>query len=287
MSLTRPKVRLDRLCVEQGLAPTRQRAQALILAGKVLVNEQPVSKTGSMVSVDACLRLRQADHPYVSRGGLKLEAALDTFHLAVDGLLILDVGASTGGFTDCLLQRGAQHVIAVDVGYGQLAWKLRQDPRVTVVERVNARHLDSELLQQALQKRLRSQDCPQRPGAPPSSPAEIDAKVETGGAALVSWPPTMAVIDVSFISLTLVLPAMQLLLPGQRPIIALVKPQFEAERGHLGKGGVVKDPALRELAIQKVVNWAIEQGYRVAASMACPVPGPKGNIEQLVLLYTP
>jgi 23S rRNA (cytidine1920-2'-O)/16S rRNA (cytidine1409-2'-O)-methyltransferase len=285
MSLRRPKVRLDRLCVEQGLAPTRQRAQALILAGKVLVNEQPVSKTGSMVSVDACLRLRQADHPYVSRGGLKLEAALDTFHLAVDGLLVLDVGASTGGFTDCLLQRGAQHVIAVDVGYGQLAWKLRQDRRVTVVERVNARHLDAEILHQALQQRLRSHAGPQTPSAP--CYAKTDAKEETGGGAAGCWPPTMAVIDVSFISLTLVLPAIQYLLGGQRPIIALVKPQFEAERAHLGKGGVVKDPALRELAIQKVVNWAIEQGYRVSASMACPVPGPKGNVEQLVLLYTP
>ena len=183
------KERLDRVCVDQGLAPTRARAQALIIAGKVLVDDQPVTKPGTPVLRTAALRLRGQDMPYVSRGGLKLQAALDAFSLDVTGAVALDVGASTGGFSDCLLQRGASHVYAVDVGYGQLAWKLRQDPRVTCIERVNARRLTAEQLREA-------------------------------GGAGAPWPPDLAVIDVSFISLTLVLPALVPILGPGRTILS-------------------------------------------------------------------
>jgi 23S rRNA (cytidine1920-2'-O)/16S rRNA (cytidine1409-2'-O)-methyltransferase len=247
------KTRLDRLCVARGLAPTRQRAQALILAGKVLVNDQVMTKAGTLVPEGANVRLKAADHPYVSRGGLKLEAALRTFALQVAGCVALDVGASTGGFTDCLLQHGARHVIAVDVGYGQLDWKLRQDGRVTCIERCNARTLETAGLRQAV-------DNPEL------------------------WPVELCTIDVSFISLTLVLPAVSRMLGPERPIVALVKPQFEAERAHVGKGGVVRDPEKRKLAIDRVLCWAREHGYRIEGSIESPITGPKGNLEQLVLL---
>jgi 23S rRNA (cytidine1920-2'-O)/16S rRNA (cytidine1409-2'-O)-methyltransferase len=256
----RPKKgRLDRLCVEQGLASSRERARALILAGKVLVDEHQVTKAGALVSAGATLRLRVPDHPYVSRGGLKLEAALRAFSLDVTGQVALDVGASTGGFTDCLLQHGARHVIAVDVGYGQLAWKLRQDRRVSCLERTNARHLQATQLRAALAS------------ANESAP----------------WPPQIATVDVSFISLTLILPAVKDLLGKGRPVVALVKPQFEAEPSHVGKGGVVRDPDLRQQAIDRVLEWARTHGFSVEGSVEAPIPGPKGNVEQLVLLITP
>jgi 23S rRNA (cytidine1920-2'-O)/16S rRNA (cytidine1409-2'-O)-methyltransferase len=248
--------RLDRLLVERGLAPTRQRAQALILAGQVLVEGQPISKAGTAVAAEARLELRAEDHPFVSRGGLKLQAALDHFALSVEGKVCLDVGASTGGFTDCLLQRGARHVIAVDVGYGQLAWKLRQDPRVSLLERCNARYLEPAALRDALR-----------------DPA--------------AWPPELGVVDVSFISLCLVLPAMQTVLGPGRPIVALVKPQFEAGRGEVGKGGVVRDPEKRQAAIDRVLEWARQHGFGVEGEIDSPIPGPRGNLERLVLLKTP
>jgi 23S rRNA (cytidine1920-2'-O)/16S rRNA (cytidine1409-2'-O)-methyltransferase len=251
----RRKTRLDQLCLERGLAPSRERARALILAGKVLVDEQPVTKAGALVSSNATLRLRAPDHPYVSRGGLKLEAALRAFTLDVSGVVALDVGASTGGFTDCLLQHGARHVIAVDVGYGQLDWKLRQDHRVSCVERTNARYLRADQLREEI-------------GAAP-------------------WPPEIATIDVSFISLTLILPAVGELLGPGRPIVALVKPQFEAEPSHVGKGGVVRDPDSRQQAIDRVLGWARANRFSVEGSREAPIPGPKGNVEQLVLLVTP
>ncbi len=250
------KIRLDLLCVDQGLAPTRARAQALILAGKVLVDDQPTTKAGTAVPPTAILRLRGQDHPFVSRGGLKLQAALDAFEVEVSGVVALDVGASTGGFTDCLLQRGACHVFAVDVGYGQLAWKLRQDPRVTCIERVNARHLQANQLRQA-----------GGDGAP--------------------WPPVMAVMDVSFISLTLILPVLPPILGPGRSILALIKPQFEAGRNDVGKGGVVRDPKSRARALAKVLDWAREQGYTIRGELDSPVPGPKGNVELLAWLETP
>jgi len=247
--------RLDQLCVERGLAPSRQRAQALILAGQVVVDGQVVHKAGSPVAPTASVSLRGPDHPYVSRGGLKLEAALDAFSLDVRGIVALDVGASTGGFTDCLLQRGARHVVAVDVGYGQLAWRLRQDPRVTPIERCNARALD---------------------------PAALRAAAPAG-----AWPLELATADLSFISLTLVLPAIARVLGARRPVVALVKPQFEAGRGSVGKGGVVRDPAVREAAIDRVLRWADEQGYEQRGAIDSPVPGPRGNVERLVMLLTP
>lgn len=249
------------MCVERGLAPSRQRAQALIMAGKVLLDDAPATKAGVRVSPRSTLRLLAPDHPYVSRGGLKLEAALDGFGVAVTGEVALDLGASTGGFTDCLLQRGARHVIAVDVGYGQLAWKLRQDPRVTCVERTNARNL---------------------------TPAELERVVRAAaGDAPGPWPPALCTMDLSFISLTLVLPAAARLLGPRRPVVTLIKPQFEAGREEVGKGGVIRDPAARQQIVDRVLGWARDRGFDIEGSIPSPVHGPKGNIEQLALLVTP
>lgn len=248
------RTRLDQALVAAGLAPSRNRAQALILAGKVLVNGDPVTKAGQQVPTTATLTLKEPDHGYVSRGGVKLAGALDAFGWDPTGRSVLDVGASTGGFTDCLLQRGARHVIAVDVGYGQLAWRLRNDPRVTCVERTNARHLKAAELQQA------------------------------AAGAEEAWPPRLATLDVSFISLTLVLPAIRAMLSPGDPLVALVKPQFEAARAHVGKGGVVRDPEHRQAAIDKVLGWAADNGLCVAGTVTSSVAGPKGNVEELALL---
>ena len=250
------KTRLDLLLLDLDLAPSRQRAQALIQAGKVLVNEIPVTKAGAQVLPDAAVRVRTPDHPYVSRGGLKLQAALDAFELQVEGIVALDIGASTGGFTDCMLQRGARHVIAVDVGYGQLAWSLRQDPRVTCIERCKARRLTPEQVREAW--------------------GEVQA-----------WPPELATMDLSFISLVKVLPAVSLVLGPGKPVVALVKPQFEAGRRDVGKGGVVRDPDAREKAVCRVLDWARGEGYQVLGRMDSPVHGPKGNVEVLALFVTP
>jgi 23S rRNA (cytidine1920-2'-O)/16S rRNA (cytidine1409-2'-O)-methyltransferase len=241
--------RLDKLVVDRGLAPTRARAQALILAGKVTVAGQVVSKAGTTFAADADIALREDDHPYVSRGALELVAALDAFAIDPTGAVCLDVGASTGGFTDLLLRRGASKVYAIDVGYGQLAWSLRQDPRVVVLERENVRELD---------------------------PARVPE------------PCDLAVIDVSFISLTLVLPRVRELLrpPAGKSVIALVKPQFEAGREQVGKGGVVRDPAARQGAIDKVAAWAAAHGFTIGATVESPIHGPAGNIETLLHLRT-
>ncbi len=244
------KRRLDLLLVERGLAPSRERAHALILAGAVEVDGQVVSKAGAPVAPGATVQLREADHGFASRGALKLQAGLDGFGIDPAGKVCLDIGASTGGFTDLLLQRGARRVYAIDVGYGQLAWKLRQDARVVVLERENVRHLD---------------------------PAKIPE------------PCDLAVIDVSFISLTLVLGKVAELLgpPGGKPIIALVKPQFEAGREHVGKGGVVRDVAARLGAVDKVKRWASEHGFTAGEAIESPITGPAGNVEYLLLLRTP
>lgn len=241
--------RLDKLVVDRGLAPTRARAQALILAGKVMVAGQIVTKAGSTFAVDAEVALREEDHPYVSRGALKLVAALDAFAIDPTGMVCLDIGASTGGFTDLLLRRGASKVYAIDVGYGQLAWSLRQDPRVVVLERENVRELD---------------------------PAKVPE------------PCDLAVIDVSFISLTLVLPKVAELLrpPAGKSVVALVKPQFEAGREHVGRGGVVRDPAARQGAVDKVATWAAAHGFTIGATVESPIHGPAGNVEILLHLRT-
>jgi 23S rRNA (cytidine1920-2'-O)/16S rRNA (cytidine1409-2'-O)-methyltransferase len=241
-------VRIDRLLVERGLAPNRERAQRLVLAGDVLVDDRPVTKPGTLVAEASTIRLRAAPSPFVSRGGEKLAGALDTFGIDVSGLTALDVGASTGGFTDCLLRRGARRVTAVDVGYGQLAWSLRTDPRVTVLERTNARTLDANGLPEV---------------------------------------PNLATIDVSFISLALVLHAVAAVLAPGGGIVALVKPQFEVGRGQVGKGGVVRDPALRASAVAGVRAAAVGLGLEVRGEAESELPGPKGNREVFLWLTKP
>lgn len=237
--------RLDKLMAELGLAPSREKAQALIMAGQVIVDDHVVDKPGKQVPSDAGIRIRGETLPYVGRGGLKLRRALDVFGVDVNGLVALDVGASTGGFTDCLLQAGAARVFAVDVGYGQLAWKLRQDPRVVSMERVNIRYLTPEQL---------------------------------------GSEPELAVIDASFISLSKVLPAtLRLIKPGGR-IIALIKPQFEVGKGEVGKGGIVRDPAAHERAIEGVRQTALSLGLTVAGLCDSPITGADGNREYLILL---
>ncbi|MEW5740997.1 MAG: TlyA family RNA methyltransferase [Myxococcota bacterium] len=238
------KERLDVLVVERGLAETRTRAQALILAGQVVVGDQRIDKPGTRVPVDVDVRLKGEVLPYVSRGGLKLKGALDAFHLDVRGKVCADIGASTGGFTDCLLQEGAAKVHAIDVGRGQLHEKLRVDPRVVSRERVNARHLTDE-------------DLPE--------------------------PVGVVVIDVSFISLKLVLPAV---LPKLAPgglLVALVKPQFEVGPDRIDKGGVVRDAQARQEAIDGVRAFVREAGLEVVGVIDSPVPGPAGNVEALLV----
>lgn len=236
--------RLDVLLVERGLAETREKARSLIMAGAVLVGGEPATKSGKEVPVDSDVRLR-SELPYVSRGGLKLEAALEAFAIDVSGLCAVDVGASTGGFTDCLLQRGAAQVIAIDVGYGQFAWKLRQDPRVTVLERTNVRYLT---------------------GLPDGRLADL------------------AVVDVSFIGLELVLPPVASFLVDGATALVLIKPQFEAGRDQVGKGGVVRDPAVHQSVLKRVLLWAENHGWQVRGLIASPVIGPKGNVEFLARL---
>jgi len=230
------------------LAASRERARALILAGEVLAGDKPVSKAGELLSRETTLRLRRDPLPFVSRGGLKLAHGLDVFAVAPMGLVALDIGASTGGFTDCLLQRGAARVYCVDVGHGQLDWKVASDPRVVVKDRTNVRHL--------------------QPGDFP----------ETGD---------LAVVDVSFISLKLVLPALAPLLRPGAPVIALVKPQFEVGRGRVGKGGIVRDEEARADALREVATFAVGLGWSVVGETTSPITGGKGNVEFLLHLKTP
>ena len=237
------RTRLDQLLVERGLAESRARAQALVLAGLVYSGERKLDKAGQALPVDAPLEVRGKDHPWVSRGGIKLAHALDHFGWDVAGAVALDVGASTGGFTDVLLQRGAVTVFAVDVGTNQLAWKLRQDPRVVVHEKTNARYLTSEV---------------------------------------VTEPVDILVCDASFIALAKVLDkAIDLVRPGGR-LLALVKPQFEAERSEIGKGGVVRDPAVHRRVCDSAVEWAVARGWTVIGVTQSPITGPEGNVEFLL-----
>ena len=236
------KKRLDDLLVERELVETRQRAQALILAGDAQVNQQVISKAGALVAEDVTITIR-APLRYVSRGGLKLEGAFDAFALDARDKICADIGASTGGFTDCLLQRGAARVYAIDVGYGQLAWKLRNDPRVVVMDRVNIRHL-----------------------------------------AALPEPIDLAVIDVSFISLMLVLPVVQRLMQPRGEVIALVKPQFEAGRAQVGKGGIVRDARVHRAVLEKIARSAGENDWRVRGICRSPIAGANGNIEFFIHL---
>ena len=263
-----PKIRLDKLLVDLGHAVSRERAQALILAGRVLVAEQRVDKPGAQVPADAELRLLGSDLKYVSRGGLKLEKALQHWAISLEGLRCVDVGASTGGFTDCMLQSGATTVLAVDTGYGQIAQKLRDDPRVTLRERTNARLLTpGELL-------VSEENChPER-----SPTGEVE-----GPASAFSF----LAMDVSFISATLVLPPVLAALapPGKKwqgTAVILVKPQFEAGRLHVGKGGIVRDPDARQLAIDRVRACVLELGGTSLDLIDSPIRGMEGNHEYLL-----
>ena len=237
--------RIDKLLVDRGLADSRTKAQALVMAGLVLVDEQRVDKPSSVVSPNAVLRIKGTEDPafrYVGRGGLKLEAALRQFQIDPTNLSCLDVGASTGGFTDCLLQHGARRVVAVDVGHNQIDWRLRNDPRVEVREGVNARYL---------------------------KPDEFEAPFE------------LVVMDVSFISATKVLPAVVQLLTDNGRIVTLIKPQFEVGKGEVGKGGIVRDPAQHKRVISEVNDAAVSLGLEVDGVIESPITGADGNMEFL------
>jgi 23S rRNA (cytidine1920-2'-O)/16S rRNA (cytidine1409-2'-O)-methyltransferase len=243
------KKRADLLLVERGLVESRSRAAALILAGKVFSGERRVNKAGDLLTEAAPLELRGQDHPWVSRGGIKLAHGLDQFGVQPAGRVCLDVGASTGGFTDVLLARGAAKVYAVDVGQGQLAWRLRQDPRVVVLERRNARHLTRAYIPDA---------------------------------------PSLIVCDASFIGLATVLATPLSLAAEQAEVVALIKPQFEVGREGVGKGGIVRDPALREAAVARVVAWlGGEVRWRVQGVTESPIVGAEGNVEYLIVARRP
>jgi 23S rRNA (cytidine1920-2'-O)/16S rRNA (cytidine1409-2'-O)-methyltransferase len=235
------RVRLDQLLLDRGLAPSRERARALVIAGQVTVNGKPVTKAGTAVDDAADVALITPDHPYVGRGGLKLAHALDTFQIPVTGRECLDIGASTGGFTDVMLQRGAARVVALDVGHGQLDWRLRQDPRVVVHEHVNARTLTLDLL-----------------------PSRVD----------------LVTIDVSFISLARILPVVPPLMQPAADVVALVKPQFEAGRDEVRKG-IIRSPEIHARVLDEVAAAAAEVGLTRVASTSSPITGQKGNVEFL------
>lgn len=239
------KKRIDVLLYEKGLAPSREKAKVMIMAGNVYVNNQKYDKPGDTVNEDAEIEVRGSTLKYVSRGGLKLEKAMQMFPITLDGSVCMDIGASTGGFTDCMLQNGASKVYSVDVGYGQLAWQLRQDPRVVNLERTNARYLTREQI-----------------------PEEID----------------FFSVDVSFISLKIILPAVRPLLRDGGRAVCLIKPQFEAGREKVGKKGVVRDKSVHEEVVQMICDFLLENGYSVLGLTFSPVKGPEGNIEYLVYI---
>ncbi|MGI6030451.1 MAG: TlyA family RNA methyltransferase [Eubacteriales bacterium] len=238
------KKRLDLLLVERGLETTWEKAKAVIMSGIVYVNNQKSDKAGNLVEESAVIEIRGNTLPYVSRGGLKLEKAMALWDIHLQGRICMDIGASTGGFTDCMLQNGAGRVYAVDVGYGQLDWKLRQDPRVTNMERTNIRHVTPEMVE----------------------------------------PLDFASIDVAFISLKLVLPVAWQLLRPQGEVVALIKPQFEAGRGKVGKNGVVRDIQVHHEVMEQVLGFTRELGFSVQGLTYSPIKGPKGNIEYLMYL---
>ena len=239
------KQRLDLILVEKGLIRSRERAKTMIMAGKILVNDMVADKPGTQVSREAVIKVKEEDHPYVSRGGLKLEKALNTFPLTAKGCVCLDIGASTGGFTDCLLKNGAKKVYAVDVGYGQLDWSLRKDERVIVIERTNIRHLEYEKVNETMD---------------------------------------MVVADTSFISLKTVIPSAEKFMGEGTVILALIKPQFEAGKENVGKGGVVKDPDVRKQVVEDIKSFFKTRGYGVNDVVTSPILGPKGNEEYIIFL---
>jgi 23S rRNA (cytidine1920-2'-O)/16S rRNA (cytidine1409-2'-O)-methyltransferase len=236
------KRRIDSLLVDKGLAESRAKAQALIMAGEVVVGGKTISKSGTLVAEEAVITLLKPP-PFVSRGGIKLDYALDRFQLDVSSKVVADIGASTGGFTDCLLQRGASRVYAIDVGYGQLDYRLRQDPRVVVMERVNARY-----------------------------PTPLPQKVD------------LATIDLSFISVEKVIPSVAQLLKDDGYLLVLLKPQFEAKRNEVGKGGIVKAPVIHARVLGRFIAWLINHGFRLGGLLASPILGAEGNQEFFVLL---
>ena len=239
------KKRLDAILVEQGFFDTRSKAQAAIMAGQILVNDLKVDKPGTQVADEVKIKIIGSKLPYVSRGGLKLEKALKVFPITLKDKIVADIGASTGGFTDCSLQNGARKVYAIDVGYGQLAWSLRNDERVVNLERTNVRYLDESSLPEKIQ---------------------------------------IATIDVAFISLDKVLPAVKKLLSADGCVIALIKPQFEAGRDKVGKKGVVRDPKVHEEVIENVINMAKDEKFGIGGLDYSPIKGPEGNIEYLLYL---
>lgn len=239
------KSRLDKIIVEKGIAPSRERARALIMEGKVVVDGVSVTKAGSMIDTESRIELKGEDMPYVSRGGIKLEAAIRHFDISMKDKIVMDVGSSTGGFTDCMLQHGAKRVYCIDVGYGQLAWKLRQDKRVVLLERTNIRYLDRERI-----------------------PEDID----------------IATIDVSFISLLKVVPKVMEFLKKDGEIIALIKPQFEVGKGEVGRGGVVRDEVKRLKVVDRVMGSLEALGLKTIGILQSPISGQKGNIEYLIYM---
>lgn len=239
------KERLDVLLVKRGLAPSREKAKTMIMEGNVFVNNNREDKAGSTFAEDAPIEIHGNTLKYVSRGGLKLEKAMTHFSISLDGMVCMDIGASTGGFTDCMLQNGAKKVYSVDVGYGQFAWKLRQDPRVVCLEKTNIRYV---------------------------TPEDIDDVLD------------FASVDVSFISLTKVLPAAYALLKDGGQMVCLIKPQFEAGREKVGKKGVVRDKAVHEEVIERIITFALENGFSVHHLEYSPIKGPEGNIEYLAEL---
>ncbi len=239
------KERLDLLLVEQGHFSSRERAKATIMAGKVLVNEMKIEKAGTMVPADGTIRILGEIHPFVSRGGLKLQKGLAEFNILLDGLVMADIGASTGGFSDCALQAGARKVYAIDVGYGQLDWKIRQDSRVVVWERTNIRNVTKESF---------------------------------------GDPIDFVGIDVSFISLSLVLPVVKEFLDSAGKVICLIKPQFEAGKERVGKNGVVRDPKVHQAVLAEVLRKIVEIGFSIQGLSFSPIRGPEGNIEFLAYL---
>lgn len=244
--------RLDQLLVERNIVESRNKAQALILSGNILVNNQKIEKSGALIDEKAQIIFIGKKMPYVSRAGIKLEKALDEFGVSPDGLVCLDIGASTGGFSDCLLKRGAKKNYAIDVGYGQMDLKIRNNDKVVVIERTNARYITPEDLY----------------GLNFANESMAD----------------LAVIDVSFISLSKILPAVYNLLKEKAAVIALVKPQFEAQKDFVGKGGIIKDPKIHEIVLEKVINDSREIGFRFEKSIESPIKGADGNKEFFIYL---
>lgn len=269
------KLRLDKLLVERGLTPSRERAQALILAGRVLVDGQKLEKSGANVDSEAVIRILGEDLPYVSRGGLKLARALEHWHIDVSGKTCLDIGASTGGFTDCLLQAGAAHVIAVDTGYGQMDAKLRSDPRVRLLEKTNARFLTPAQIADPRLDQKQPESFDNLRAGSGAQPAE----------AQLPAPIRLIAMDVSFISATLVLPAVvncARWTSKEFEAVVLVKPQFEAGREQVGKGGIVRDPEVQQATVEKVVRAVEELEGNAIETIDSPILGTEGNREFLL-----